>query len=148
MARWLRILLGPLPATLVLVPMLLAGGLGTMTALVVSVAAPGQTAADRWSVLTGTLPLVLWVAAAVAGVLALWVAVLAASPAALGAGPERWWIAAGLLVGAVAAGRWLWLMMAGRYDYVSVAWALWLVLLAGPIVLSVYYLLHLLRLRE
>jgi hypothetical protein len=53
MARWLRVLLGPLPATLLLVPVLLAGGLGTVMALVTGVAAPGQTPAERWVALTG-----------------------------------------------------------------------------------------------
>jgi hypothetical protein len=145
MARWLRVLLGPLPATLLLVPVLLAGGLGTVMALVTGVAAPGQTPAERWVALTGTLPLLLWMAAAVVGVLALWVAVLAGSPAALRAGPARWWLAAGLLVGVMAAGRWLWLLAAGPHGYGAGTWALWLLLLAGPLVLGIYYLGVLLR---
>jgi hypothetical protein len=140
MPRWLRILLGPLPATLVLVPVLIAGGFGTALALVADIVSPERTPGGRWTAVAGTLPILLWVAAAVIGVLALWLAVLADSPAALRAGPVRWWLATGLLVGAAAAGRWLWLLAAGPHGYGAGTWGLWLILLAGPLVLALYYI--------
>jgi len=140
MGRWLRVLLGPLPATILLLPMLLAGGLGTLMALLTWAFAPGHSWDDRWAGITGTLPILLWVVAAGIGVLALWVAVLADSPAALRAAAGRWWLAAGLGIGVVAASRWMWLLATGTHATDASGWALWLVLLAGPLVLGIYYL--------
>jgi len=83
--------------------------------------------------------------AAGVGVLALWVAVLAESPATLRAARGRWWLAAGLLVGIVAAGLWLVPFTRAAPGYGPATWAVWLGLLVGPLVLGIYYLGLLLR---
>jgi hypothetical protein len=78
-------------------------------------------------------------------VLALWLVTLAENSAALRQSPGRWFLAAGLLIGLVAAGRWLWIMAVGGHDYGAQTWALWLGLLIGPVVLGGYYFIQLLR---
>jgi hypothetical protein len=74
--------------------------------------------------------------------------VLAEPPEALREAPARWGLAAGLLLGLVAAGRWLWTMAAGRHNYGTSTWAVWLMLLVGPVVLGSYYLVLLARPRR
>jgi hypothetical protein len=138
--RWIRVLLGPLPATVVLLPVLFAGGMGAMIALVAGLVAPGASAGARWTTVMTTGPILMWVAAAGVGVLALWVVVLADSPAVLRQSPARWWLAVGLLLGGLAAGRWLWVLAMSGHSYGPVTWAVWLVMLLGPLVLGTYYL--------
>ena len=145
MGRWIRILLGPLPATLVLLPFLVVGGVGTVLAILAGLVAHGHTLDESWRDLMGAMPILLWVAAAVVGLLALWIAVLAESPAALRAAPGRWWLAAGLLVGVMAAAPWLWPFPRAAPGYGPTTWAVWIALLGGPIVLGLYYLAALLR---
>jgi hypothetical protein len=138
--RWVRVLLGPLPATVVLLPMLFAGGVGATIALVAGLVAPGSSAGARWAAVMATGPILVWVVAAGVGVLALWAVVLADSPAVLRQGPARWWLAAGLVLGGLAAGRWLWVLAMGGHSYGPVTWVVWLVMLLGPLVLGTYYL--------
>jgi hypothetical protein len=145
MSRPLRVLLGPLPATILLLPILLAGGLGAATALVASLVMPGHSAAERWSGVTTSGLVVLWVAAAGVGVVALWIVVLAEAPASLRQGALRWWPVTGLGIGLLAAGRWLWLMASSGHSYGPSTWGFWLLLLIGPLVLGAYYLVQLLR---
>ena len=140
MGRWVRVLLGPLPATLLLLPVLFAGGLGAGIALVAGLVAPGRTAAERWAAVSASGPILAWIAGAGMGVLALWVVVLAESPAVLRRMPARWWLAAGLLLGGLAAARWLWVLAMGGHSYGALTWAVWVVLLVGPLVLGSYYL--------
>jgi hypothetical protein len=71
--------------------------------------------------------------------------VLVEPAAGLKQAPARRWLAAGLLIGLLAAGRWLWTMAAGGHSYGTLTWAVWLLLLAGPFVLGSYYLVLLLR---
>jgi hypothetical protein len=78
-------------------------------------------------------------------VLALWMVALAEPPARLRQSPARQWLAVGLLLGLLAAGRWLWTMVAGGHNYDALTWAVWLVLLVGPLVLGSYSLVQLLR---
>jgi hypothetical protein len=66
-------------------------------------------------------------------------------PATLKQSPARHWLAGGLLLGLPAAGRWLWIMAAGGRNYDTLTWAVWLVLLVGPLVLGSYSLVRLLR---
>jgi hypothetical protein len=139
------VLLGPLPATVLLLPLLFAGGLGTAIGLLAVLVEPGRSAAERWATVTSTGVVLAWVAAAGVGVLALWLVVLAEPPAALKQAPARWWLAAGLFLGLIAAGRWLWTMAAGGPSYGTQTWAVWLALLVGPLVLGSYYLVLLLR---
>jgi hypothetical protein len=47
--RWVRVLLGPLPATILLLPLLFAGGLGTAIGVLAVLLEPGHSAAERWS---------------------------------------------------------------------------------------------------
>jgi len=145
MWRWLRVLLGPLPATVVLLPLLFAGGLGAAVALVTALVRPGQLPGERWESVTGPALMVGWVAAAAIGVAALWFAVLADEPATLRQAPARWWLVGGLSIGLLAAGRWLWVMGFGGHSYDPLTWGVWLALLMGPLVLGVYYLVQLVR---
>ena len=77
MRRWIRVLLGPLPATVLLLPLLFAGRLGAAIALAAGLVEPNRSLADRWATVTASGMVLGWVAAAGVGVLALWVAVLA-----------------------------------------------------------------------
>jgi hypothetical protein len=145
MSRWVKVLLGPLPATVLVLPLLFAGGLGAAIGVLAVLLEPGRSAAERWASVTSTGVVVGWVAAAAVGVLALWVVVLAEPPSALKKAPARRWLTAGLLLGLLAGGRWLWAMAAGGHSYGPLTWAVWLTLLAGPLVLGSYYLVLLLR---
>ena len=145
MGRWVRVLLGPLPATVLLLPLLLAGGLGAAIGLVAGLVEPGRSAAERWATVTTTGTVLAWVAAAAAGVLALWVVVLAEPRPGLSKARLRWWLVAGLVLGLLAASRWLWTMAGGGHSYGPLTWAVWLGLLVGPLVLGIYYLGLLLR---
>ena len=138
MGRWVRVLLGPLPATVLLLPLLFAGGLGAGIALVAALVEPGHSAAERWATVTSTGAILGWIAAAAAGVLALWAMALAEPPAALRQAPARWWLAAGLLLGLVAASRWLGTMTTAGHGYGTQTWMVWLVLLVGPLALGSY----------
>jgi hypothetical protein len=145
MGRWLRVLLGPLPATVLLLPLLFAGGLGSALAVVAGLMEPGRSAGERWTGVSAPGLMLAWVGAAGVGVLALWVAVLAEDPATLRQSSLRWWLVAGLGLGLLAAMWWLRIMGAGDHRYDARTWILWLVMLAGPVVLGSYYLVALLR---
>ena len=143
--RWVQVVIGPLPATVLLLPILLAGGLGVIFALAAALVEPGATAASRWAAASSSARLLGWIAAADAGVVALWVVALAGSPDALKRTGARWWLVAGLGLGLVAAARWLALMSRAGHGYDAATWALWLGLLVGPVLLGTYYLLRLAR---
>jgi hypothetical protein len=145
MGRWIRVLLGPLPATVLLLPLLFAGGVGAAMAFATGLLEPHRSPDERWAMVSTSGMILGWVAAAGVGVLALWLATLADEPAVLRQSPTRWFLAAGLLIGLMAAGRWLWIMNAGGHDYGQLTWAVWLGLLAGPIMLGTYYFVQLLR---
>jgi hypothetical protein len=145
MGRWFRVLLGPLPATILLLPVLVAGGLGAAIALVTALVQPARSAAERWASVTAPGLVVAWVAAAGVGVAALWIAVLADTPATLRQGLIRWWLVAGLGLGFLAAGRWLWVIGSSGHSYDRLTWGLWLTLLIGPVVFGLYYLVQLVR---
>ena len=143
--RWLRLVLGPLPATLLLVPMLLAGGLGGAIALGTALTRPGRSTAERWGDAASNGMFLAWIAGAAVGLLALWIMVLAEPTMSTRPPLARWVLTAALMAGVVAAGRWLWVMAASRHDYDTRTWALWLVMLVGPIVLGLYYVVLLVR---
>ena len=145
MGRWVKVLLGPLPATVFLLPLLFAGGLGAAIALIAVLRDPAFSAYARWNSVISTAMFLVWIAAAGVGVLALWRVVLAERPAALRDGPRRWWLASGLAVGLIAAGSWLCTVAADRHSYGFQTWAVWLALLLGPLVLGACYLVFLLR---
>jgi len=143
--RWVRVLVGPLPATLLLLPMLFAGGLGAAIALGTAVVAPGHSAAERWSDVSSTGAILVWIAAAAVGVLALWIVVLAEPDVTSRQPGARWALTAGLLIGVIAAARWLGMMATSRHHYEVSTWAFWLAMLLGPIVVAFYYVVALVR---
>jgi hypothetical protein len=145
MGRWLRVLFGPLPATVLLVPLLFAGGLGATLALTTGILQPDRSLDERWAIVSSSGVILVWVAAAVIGVLALWLVTLSEGSPALRQGPARWFLAGGLLIGLVAAGRWLRLMAVAGHEYDPLTWIVWLGLLGGPVVLGSYYFIRLLR---
>jgi hypothetical protein len=136
---------GHAPATVLLLPLLFAGGLGSAIALVTGLLQSDRSPAERWAMVSTSGMILGWVIAAGIGVLALWLVTLAEEPATLRKYPTRWLLAAGLLVGLVAAGRWLWVMAASGHSYDAATWGVWLGLLIGPVVLGSYYLFQLLR---
>jgi hypothetical protein len=144
MGYWLRVILGPLPATVLLLPLLFAGGLGSAIALVTGLLQPNRSPAERWAMVSTSALILGWVIAAGIGVLALWLVTLAEEPT-LRKYPARWPLATGLLIGLIAAGRWLWVMALSGDSYDAGTWALWLGLLIGPVTLGSYYLIRLLR---
>ena len=144
-ARWALAAIGPLPATVLVLPLLFAAGTGVVFALAAALGEPSGSAAGRWTAVTTSARWLAWIAAADAGVLALWVLALAESPAALRRSRSRWWLVAGLVLGLLAAGRWLVVMGTSAHSYGPSTWAVWLALLAGPLVLGTYYLVRLLR---
>lgn len=145
MGRWVRVLLGPLPATVLLLPLLFAGGLGAAIALVTGLVEPGRSPAERWAAVTATGMVLGWLAAAGLGVVALWVVVLTEPHTVRNQARLRWWLVVGLFLGLLAAGRWLGTMAGGGHSYGPLTWAVWLGLLIGPLVLGTYYLVLLLR---
>jgi hypothetical protein len=145
MGRWLRVLLGPLPATILLLPLLFAGGLGAAAALITALVQPGRSVAQRWDTASGPMIVAGWIAAAAVGVLSLWLVVLADTPTTLRQSPLRWWLASGLTVGLLAAARWLWTMAMAGHSYDLLTWGVWLAMLTGPVVLGCYYVVRLVR---
>jgi hypothetical protein len=126
----LEVAFGLIPATLLL-PFLLAGVLGTALAVVAS------GVIDQSSV-----ALIGCVVAGVIGVGALWAVVL--SDGALRYDRvNRFVIAGGLLLGIIAAARWLWVMGSSGHRYGSVTWIVWLLLLSGPLIVASFRLVEL-----
>ena len=76
---------------------------------------------------------IFWALAAAAGVVALWAIVL--NDGARLPWRSRIAITLGLLLGMVSAVRWLSSMM-GRHSYGASTWAVWIVLLGGPLVVG------------
>ena len=141
--RWLRILLGPLPVTLILIPLLLAGGAGVVFAIIGTLMLPALVPSATWVTVGYLLLLIAWIAAAAVGTMALWAAVLANSVAELRTSPSRKGLVIGLLLGVGAAGAWLCVMARGP-AWGKSTWGVWLGLLVGPLVFSLYYLVKLL----
>ena len=143
--RWVQVLIGPLPATILLLPVLLAGGLGAAIALLATIFDPSRSLAEIWATVTTTGVILAWIVAGCLGVLALWVIVLEQNPAFLMQPTVRWPLAIALTLGLMAAARWIWTMAASRHGYGAMTWTVWLALLVGPIVLGAYHLAGLLR---
>jgi hypothetical protein len=143
--RWVQVLIGPLPATILLLPVLLAGGLGAAIALLATLFDPSRSLGEIWATVTTTGVILAWIVAATLGVLALWAIVLEENPAFLRQPAVRWPLVMALALGLMAAARWIWTMVASRHSYGAMTWAVWLALLVGPIVLGAYHLAGLLR---
>ena len=116
--------LGLAPATFVLLPFLFVGGLATAMAVI------ANGAVDR-----GSAVLFGWILAGVLGIAALWVVVLGDGAGHVGR-RSRLLLAIGLLLGMAAAVRWLWVMGTSVHRYGPATWAVWLVLLGGPLVVA------------
>ena len=119
-----EVALGLAPATLLLLPLLLVGALGTVMAAVAGGGIDWATAA-----------LIGWVLAGVLGIAALWAVVLRDGAAGLSLG-SRLVLALGLLLGMAAAARWVWVMGANGVRYGPATWTVWLLLLGGPLVVA------------
>jgi hypothetical protein len=102
----------------------LAGALGVLMASVAGGAIDWDTAL-----------LLAWVLAAALGLAALWAVVLSDGGPGLHPG-TRLVLALGLLLGMVAAARWLWVMGTGAHSYEAATWAVWLVFLGGPFLVA------------
>ena len=145
MVQLLKIVVGPLPATVLLLPLLFAGGLGATFALLAAVLEPGRSAGEWWFAVRALVPVLAWIGAAGVGVVTLWVVVLADTESVLRERSVRGWLVVGLVAGVLAAGRWLVSMAAGGHRYDAGTWALWLALLVGPLAMATYYVARLLR---
>jgi hypothetical protein len=134
-----RIVLGPLLPTVFLLPLFLAISVG----LVLSVIAGREASSVGSHSYAGTSSIVglgVFLGAAIIGLAALWTAVLFDStrPKTLKA---RWLIVTGLVIGLVAAGKWVSHLALSGNHYGITTWAVWMALLGGPIVLSLYYII-------
>ena len=120
----LEVVLGLAPATFLLVPMLMAATFGT-----------GFAAFAAGSLDQPTALLIAWALAGVVGIAALWVVVLCDGPVGLRP-TARPVLTIGMLLGMAAAVRWLWWMFARGHMTDPAGWAVWLVLLGGPLVVA------------
>jgi hypothetical protein len=143
--RWMQVVLGPLPATILLLPVLLAGGLGAAIALLATLFDPARSLGEVWGTVASAGMILVWIGAGGLGVLALWAVVLEENPAFLRQDIVRWPLAIGLALGLMAAIRWIWVMATGRHSYSTTTWVVWLGLLLGPVVLGAYHLVRLVR---
>jgi hypothetical protein len=115
---------GLAPATLFLFPFLLVGALGMVLAEIAG-------GAIDWA-LAGQI---FWALAGAAGIVALWVVVINDGGAGLRPG-TRIALTVGLLLGITSAVRWLSLTSTSGHKYDAKTWAVWIVLLAGPLVVG------------
>jgi hypothetical protein len=132
-----------LPASVVLLPLLVFGALGSAFALPVLLVQTNLTPVQRLGAALLPLTTLLWVLAASVGMAAAWLAALAPHIAA-----TRGWrvvLAAALMAGILAAVVWLYVMGTSRERYDAQTWALWIAMLGGPLVVAVRRLVVLTR---
>ena len=137
--RWLTIVevvLGPLLATLCLLPFLLFGGVGVAFSILATLTDPSVPLPSSLAMVRPQLTLILWISSAAAGVAALWVAILGPEEEAGFRPGVRLMLVACLLLGGLAASRWLWVMLRREPAYSALTWATWLALLLGPLVVG------------
>ena len=136
----LEVALGLLPATVVLLPLLMAGAGGSVIAILAILADGTKPFSMRLTVALPPVGIVLWVLSAALGMLALWISVLGRETVA-----HRPRVRVGLVVcligGSVAAILWLYVMGTGRGSPGLLGWAIWLGLLGGPLIVSARHLL-------
>ena len=113
------------PATFFLFPFILVGVLGMALAEIAG-------GAIDWA-LTGQI---FWALAGAAGIVALWVVVVNDGAGRLGPG-ARLALTAVLFLGIVSAVRWLAKTAMSGHHYDAKTWAVWIVLLGGPIVVAI-----------
>ena len=129
----LEIALGLLPATVVLLPLLVAGATGAAFAGAMILADRSRPFSVRLTMVLPPVGIILWVLSAALGMAALWVSVLARKMVAHKS-RARVLLAVCLLCGSVAAILWLYVMSRASYDVKT--WAIWGGFLAGPLIVS------------
>jgi hypothetical protein len=122
----------------------MTGALGAGFALIGSVQ---QRNSPFLIVAVPLLRIILWVFGAVCGVVALWTAILVPSIDTLRQSQLRWWTVSGLVVGFLSAATWLY-SMAHMRELGIITWLVWILLLGGPIVMSVAYAVLLARIKN
>lgn len=133
----LEVAFGLLPATVVLLPLLMAGAMGAAVALIVILADGSKPFSTRLIMVLPPAGIVLWVLVATLGMLALWVAVL--GPEIVDHRPRaRVVLVTCLVCGSVAAILWLYVM--GRMSSDLKAWVTWIGFLGGPLIVSTRHL--------
>jgi hypothetical protein len=137
---FVEIILGPLPATLLVLPFAMAGAAGTAFAAAAILADRAIPFSSRLMMLRGPGELMLWILSAVLGLSALWFAVLADEMEVPHRSRLRVVLILGLLVGIAAAVRWLFVMGRSGENYGRATWVTWIVLLLGPIVVGARHL--------
>ena len=139
----LEIILG-LPATVLLIPFAMAGATGAAFAAMAILFDRSIPSSARLTMLRVPAEFILWTVGAMVGLSALWLAVLGELDVTHR--PRlRLVLILGLLVGIVAALRWLFVMGQSSENYDRATWATWLGLLAGPIVVGTRHLLLLVK---
>jgi hypothetical protein len=136
----LEVALGLLPATVVLLPLLMAGAGGSAIAVLAILADGSKPFSMRLTMALPPVGIVLWVLSAALGMLALWVSVLGRETVTQQ--PRlRIGLVACLLGGSVAALLWLYVMGTGRGSQGLLSWAIWIGLLGGPLIVSTRHLI-------
>jgi hypothetical protein len=134
-----------LPATCFLLPLLAAGAAGAGFALIANLAEPSAPLRDRLLAAKLSAAIMLWVAAAIVGMVAAWAAVFEQTHSASASSRRRRVLQAlCLMAGGVAALVWL-VVMAKQERNGAAEWATWLALLAGPLGVSLRHSWRLVR---
>lgn len=138
-------LLGPLVPTLVFLPFVVAGLMGTMISFGAILSDSSRPLQER---LFGLGPVVFFgilEVAAVIGLLSLWIVVLVSEDALRKTPRWRWSLTAGLVLGILAAVYWLGSMAFAESGSDLTTWIVWLAVLGGPIVVGLRRLRAILR---
>jgi len=136
----LEIAIGLVPVTLVLLPFLAAGAGGLIVSVFATLADPEWPLSTRARMVLPTFGLLAWVAAAFAGVLAVWVMTLSIWGWRLRGKTIRVVVLLAFVAGIVAEGRWIATMLRPRHAYDAGTWFVWLAFLIPPTVLGLLHL--------
>src|SRR5262245_6104431 len=142
-----EVVLGLLPATVVLLPLLMAGAGGFAIAILAILAGGAKPLSARLTMALPPVGIVLWVLSSGLGMLALWISVLGRETVAHQPGLRAGLIGC-LLGGTVAAILWLFVMGMGRGSPGLLTWAIWIGLLGGPLIVSMRQLFLLVMNRQ
>jgi len=137
----LELAVGPLPATILLFPFAIGGAIGSGFAVFMILADRTNSFSTRATMLLIPGVSILWTLSAMLGVSALWFAVITREMNVTHRPRVRNILVIFLLVGIVAAVPWLVVMGTGRETFDRSTWAVWIVLLLGPIVVGSRHLL-------
>jgi hypothetical protein len=135
----LEVALGLLPATVVLVPLLMAGAGGSAIAVLAILADGTKPFSMRLTMALPPVGIVLWVLSAALGMSVLWISVLGRETVAHQPRVRVGFVAC-LLGGSVAAILFLYVMGTGRGSPDLLSWAIWIGLLGGPLIVSTRHL--------